>query len=342
VNINSFILKRLSLAIFVIFGLSIVIFIIARIVPGDPARISLGPRAPEEVVQRLRHEMYLDKPLPMQYFYWVKGALSGDFGDSLITKKPVLEDVKNFFPATLELLLYTSILMIIFSIPLGTLAARYNNTWIDNLIRILSYFGIAIPTFVTAIMLMMLFGYFWPILPVIGRLSSGMVTPTKVTGLLTIDSLIHGNFVVFWDAIKHLIIPCFSLAWGRMLMEARITRSSMVDNLRKDYITAERGFGIPERVIISTYLLKPSIISTIMVMGVDFGSAFANAFLVESIFIWPGLSRYGLNAIMQKDLNVISAVILVTGTVIITINIIVDLIIIIIDPRIRLGLGQNV
>lgn len=339
---GSFLLKRLLLSIFVIFGLSIVIFIIARVVPGDPARMTLGPRAPEEVVQRLRQEMYLDKPLPKQYFYWIRGVLSGDFGRSLVTYRMVSEDIKEYLPATMELAIFAGILMVIFAVLLGTLAARYKDTWVDNLIRTLSYFGIAIPAFVAAIFFMLLFGYHWPILPVLGRLSPGISYPTKITGLLTLDSLIQGNFVVFWDALKHLILPSVALSLAHLFQEARITRSSMVENMRKDFLSAERGYGIPERVIMFKYLLKPSLIPTISMMGLDFAASFANAFLVEMIFNWPGISRYGISAMMSKDLSVISAVIIVVGVVFVFVNIIVDIIVAFLDPRVRLSTSRGI
>jgi len=339
---GSFILRRLLLSIFVIFGLSILIFIIARIVPGDPARMALGPRAPEEVVQRLRQEMYLDKPLPEQYFYWIRGALSGDFGCSLSTKRAVSEDVKECLPATIELVIFARMVTVILAIILGVLAAQYKDTWVDNLIRALSYFGVAIPSFVAAIFFVLLFGYYWPILPVLGRLSQGISYSTRITGLLTLDSLIQGNFVTFWDAIKHLILPSVALSLGHLFQEARITRSSVVENMRKDFLSAERGYGIPERVIMFKYLLKPSLIPTVSVMGLDIASAFGNAFLVEMIFNWPGLSRYGLNAMMSKDLNVISAVIIILGITFVVVNIIVDIIVAFLDPRTRLSTSVGI
>jgi len=342
VKLGSFLLKRLLLSIFVIFGLSIVIFIIARVVPGDPARMALGPRAPEEVVQRLRQEMYLDKSLPEQYFYWIKGVSTGDFGRSLVTKRAVSEDIKEYLPATMELALFAGILMAIFAVLLGTLAARYKDTWVDSLIRILSYFGVAIPAFVAAIIFMLMFGYYWPILPVLGRLSPGIIPPARITGLLTLDSLIQGNFVAFWDAFKHLILPSVALSLGAIFQEARITRSSMVDNMRKDFLSAERGYGIPERVIMFKYLLKPSLIPTVSVMGLDFAFLFGSAFLVETIFNWPGISRYGINAMLNKDLSAISAVVIIFGTIFVVVNIIVDIIVAFLDPRVRLSTNRGV
>jgi peptide/nickel transport system permease protein len=340
-KLGSFLLRRILLSIFVIFGLSILIFVIARVVPGDPARLALGPRAPEDVVQRLREQMHLDKPLPVQYYFWIKGVFTGDLGDSLVTKRPVLEDIKEYLPATLELAIFAGILMAIFAILLGTLAARFRDTWIDGVIRVLSYFGVAVPAFVVAVIFMLIFGYFWPILPTLGRLSPGVVPPRTITGLVTLDSLIQGNFVAFWDSFKHLILPAIALSLGGLFQEARITRSSMVDNMNKDFLAAERGYGVPERVIMFKYLLKPSLIPTASVMALDFASLFGNAFLVELIFNWPGVSRYGVTAMLQKDLNAISAVIIVFGGIFVIVNIIVDVIVAFLDPRIRLGAAKG-
>jgi peptide/nickel transport system permease protein len=336
-NLGIYILKRLFLSIFVLIGLSMLIFIIARVVPGDPARMALGPRTPQFAVDELRQEMHLDKPLATQYYYWVKGVLTGDLGQSLVTKRAVSEDIREFLPATLELALVAAILVVIFSIAFGTLAARYKDKWLDAVIRIMAYTGVAIPSFVMAVFLLLLFGYIWPIIPVLGRLSAGITPPPTITGMITFDSLITGNFAAFWDALKHIILPALALAMGPLFQEARIVRSAMTDNMGKDYLAAAVGYGIPSRVIIGKYLLKPSMIPTVSVMGLDIASLMGNAFLVEVIFDWPGISRYGMNAILAKDLNAISAVIIVFGLIFVIVNIIVDLIVAYLDPRIRLG-----
>jgi peptide/nickel transport system permease protein len=336
-RIGPFILRRVLLSLLVLFGLSIIIFIIARIVPGDPARMSLGPRAPQEAVDLLRQEMHLNESLPVQYYYWISGVFRGDFGTSLMTKRPVAQDIVDYLPATLELVFCSGILMVICLFIIGPMAARYRDTWIDNVIRLLSYFGVAIPAFVMAILFVLIFGYLWPVLPVIGRISPGVVPPPTLTGFITIDSLLTGNFPALWDALQHLVMPAVALALGNIFQEARITRATMVSNMRKDYIAAERGYGISERKINLKYLLKPSLIPTISVQGLDFASMMGNAFLVEVIFNWPGISRYGVNAMLQKDLNPISGVILVFGLVFVITNIVVDIIVAYLDPRIRLG-----
>lgn len=332
----TYILRRLVYSILVLLGLSLVIFIISRIMPGDPARMALGPRAPEEVVQRLRVEMHLDKTIPVQYLHWLKGAVQGDFGKSLRSERPVMEDIINVFPATLELAFYILIFMSIFGFGIGTLSARYRDTWVDNLGRIISYLGVITPPFVFALLGMMVFAYFIPILPPMGRISPEIVAPVKITGFLTVDALIQGNFTAFFSALKHLILPTISLGLVGMAEESRIVRGSVCNNMDQDYIAAARSYGIPERIITFRDLLKPSLIPGVSILGLEFATVMANALLVELIFNWPGFARYTMKAMLGKDLNAISAAVLLVGVVFIFSNILVDIAVNILDPRIKL------
>lgn len=335
-DIKKFLLKRVLLSLLVLLGLSIVIFCISRVVPGDPARLALGDRASQEAVDALRAEMHLDEPLVVQYWEWLQGVLHGNFGKSLTTKRLVMDDIKAYLPATLELGIFGAILMVGLSILFGTLAAKYKNKWVDTLIRCGAYVGVAIPSFVLATLLILLFGYYWPVIPVLGRISATYSIPT-VTGFMLIDTLIAGNASAFGDAILHLLCPAFALACGGLFQEARIIRNAMVENSGKDYLNAHKGYGIPSKLIFRKYLLKPSLIPAISVLGLDVAGMIGGSFLVELIFVWPGIARYGTNCMLSKDLNSISAVVLVTGVIVTTINIIVDLIVAFLDPRIRLG-----
>jgi len=336
----SFLGRRLVFSIFVLWGLSMLIFMISRVMPGDPARTALGPRAPEWRVQDLREEMHLDKSLPVQYYFWVRGILHGDLGKSLFTQRPVIVDIKNSLPVTLELALFGTSFMVIFGIVLGIISIRYSQTFVDNIVRVIAYIGVVTPSFVFAILFMLLFGYVLRVLPTMGRLTEGVVSPPTITNMITIDALITGNFPVFWDAFKHLLMPGVSLAMAGTAQIARITRSAMADNLQQSYITAERSYGIPERAIILKYLLKPSLIPTVSIAGMQFGALLGNAFLVELIFNWPGLSRYGMNVLLRKDLNAISAVVLIFGLGFVLANIIVDVVVNFLDPRISIRKGE--
>jgi peptide/nickel transport system permease protein len=285
--------------------------------------------------------MHLNDTLIVQYGYWLRDAVQGDFGLSLVTQRPVTTDILITFPASLELVLFSGLLSAVGGIGLGIVSAGYKDTWIDNAVRLFSYAGIVTPSFVFAALFILLFGWVLKWFPIIGRISENTIAPPVVTGLITIDSLLAGQFGVFLDALKHLILPALALAMGSIAQEARITRSTMADNMNKDYIAAERALGIPERTVMGRFLLKPSLIPTVSILGLDIASTFSIAFLVELIFNWPGLARYGMQSMLHKDLNAISAVILVLGAVFILVNIIVDIIVAQLDPRIRLSAARS-
>ena len=336
-----FVIRRTIYSLFVLLGLSVVIFIIARIMPGDPARMAVGARAPQWVVDRIHTSMHLDRPLAIQYYYWLRGALQGDFGLSLVTQRPVTSDIKEFLPASLELVFLAAAISATVGIGLGILSARYKDTWIDNSVRVFSYMGIVTPSFVFAILFVLLFGFTLNWFPIIGRVSESITVPPVRTGMITIDSLIAGQPNVFINALWHMALPALALAMGSIAQSARITRSSMADNITKDYIAAARALGIPERTVSGRLLLKPSLIPTISILGLDIAATISVAFLVELIFNWPGLGRYGMTAMLHKDLNAISAVILIFGAIFIIANIIVDLVVAYLDPRIRLRSARS-
>lgn len=331
-----YLVKKIAVYLLVLVGLSMLIFVIGRVVPGDPARLALGPRTPEEVVQNLREEMNLDKPIHEQYILWLQGVMRGDLGNSLLTRRPVMTDLKEFLPATLEVAIISAILMIVIGILLGVISTKYNNTALDGVIRVFSYLGVASPAFVWATIFIFIFGFIWPILPTMGRLSYGVQAPVNITGMYTLDALLSGDFATAVDAFKHILLPAIALSLGGLAQAARITRSTMVDNSEKDFILAEKAYGVPERKILFKYLLKPSLIPTVTVLALDIAALFGNAFLVELIFNYPGMSKYGINAMVNKDLNAISAVVMVLGLIFITVNIIIDVLVTILDPRVKL------
>jgi peptide/nickel transport system permease protein len=340
-SLTAFLVRRAAHSVFVLLGLSVVIFAISRVMPGDPARMAVGARAPQWVVDNLRDQMHLDEPLYAQYYYWLRDALHGDLGISLVTRRQVADDVKEFFPATFELAIFAGLINGAGGILLGAVSARHKDKWIDNVVRVVSYLGVVTPSFVFAILFLLLFGMTLNWMPTMGRISTELSRPTVVTGLVTIDALLAGDIAVFLDAMWHLTLPALALAMGGMAQEARITRSTMSDNLTKDYIASERSLGIPERVIMRRFLLKPSLIPTVSILGLDFAATLSNAFLVELIFNWPGMSRYGINAMLRKDLNAIAAVIMILGVVFVIVNVLVDIVVAQLDPRIRLAPGRG-
>lgn len=331
-----FIGARLLHSIVVLLGLSILIFILVRVVPGDPVRAAVGARVPEETVQRIREEMYLDQPYHVQYFVWLKNTLRGDFGQSLNTRRDVSEDIKAYLPATLELALFAGVFMAVFGVLLGALSAYRRNSWLDNIIRVFAYTGVVTPSFVFAILFVLLFGYYWEGFPTAGRIAQGIAVPARVTGMMTVDSLLAGNFKAFFSALHHLVLPGISLAMSGISQQARITRAALVDNLQKDFVLAHRTYGISRANVLMKYALKPSLIPTVSILGLDFAALLSNAFLVELVFNWPGLSRYGVTTILQKDVNAVAAVVMVLGVTFIVMNVLVDLVVAWLDPRIRI------
>jgi peptide/nickel transport system permease protein len=329
-------IRRAAHMAIALLGLSILIFIIARVLPGDPVLAALGPNAPEWVRERMRAAMHLNDPVYVQYYYWLRDALSGKLGQSLVTSRNVEVDIIAFLPATIELAAFTAIITVVFAISLGVIAGRHANTWIDNVVRGIAYIGVSIPSFVIAIILLLVFGYHLNIMPSQGRLSLSLIMPPHVTGLITIDALLAGKFDVFVDALWHLIMPALSLAAGTIAQEARITRANIVENSRKDYILSATSHGVPERLIVFKYLLKPSLIPTVSMTALDIASIIGGSFIVETIFNWPGFSKYGTTVILRKDLNAIVGVVMVIGAVFVVTNLIVDIIIGYLDPRIRM------
>ena len=335
--IFKYILKRIFYSIFILIGISILIFLITHVMPGDPARMALGGRVSESKIEELRDKLHLNEPLIEQYLIWMKDLLKGDFGDSLRSRRKVSEDIKELFPASLELAIYAALFMGILGFSLGALAGWHNGTWLDNLVRLISYIGVCTPNYVWAIFFVLVFTYIFPILPSMGRISTNISYSNPITGLITLDAIITGNFALFFDSFKHIVLPAFSMSMASMAVQARVYRSSFSENLNKEYIWAARSNSIPEKLIIFKYLAKPSLAAGITLYGHGVGKILTGAFLVETIFNWPGLARYSLNAIYWKDINSIKAIIVLYGVMFIILNLIVDLLVMYIDPRIRLS-----
>ncbi|MCK4598473.1 ABC transporter permease [Candidatus Bipolaricaulota bacterium] len=332
----SFFIKRLLYSILVLVGLSVLIFIIARILPGDPARLALGPFASQEMVARLRHQMGMDQPLHLQYVAYVRGIFHGDLGLSFQTRRGVSLDIAHYLPATFELVLVAIIWVLIIGVPFGILAGRYKDSWLDNISRVVAFVGVAVPPFVVGLIGQLIFSYGLGILPTTGRLSLLTPMPPARTGLLILDSLIAGNFSAFGDALIHILLPSLAIAMTGIGQITRLTRGSVSDVLGKDYIEAARAFGIPNRYVTFKYMLKPSFIPPLTILGLTFASELGNAFLVEQVFSWPGMAKYGIQAILRKDFNAIMGVILIIGLAFVAVNFIVDVLAGYVDPRIRI------
>lgn len=335
-SFTNFFIRRLFHSILVLVGLSMLIFIIARILPGDPARLALGPFASKKQIEHLRHEMGMDQSIHLQYVSYVRGIFKGDLGLSFQTRRSVSLDIAHYLPATIELVLMSIVWVLVIGVPFGVLAGRYKDSWLDNISRMVAFIGVAVPPFVVGLIGQLIFSYALGILPTTGRLSLLTTPPPTLTGFLIVDSVIAGNFTALADAFKHILLPSFAIAMTGIGQITRLTRGSVSDILGKDYIEAARAFGIPNLYITFKYLLKPSFIAPLTILGLTFASELGNAFLVEQVFGWPGMAKYGIRAILRKDFNAIMGVVLIIGLAFVLVNLIVDILAGYVDPRIRI------
>lgn len=310
------------------------IFLIARIIPGDPVRIALGPNATTEQIAKMRSELHLDDSIVVQYGYFVRDLARGDLGVSLYTNRPVTTDIVQFLPATLELVIMAGIMMIGLGLPLGVISARYRGRFADNVIRLIALLTVSAPSFVWAIILMLLFAFYMPLFPIAGRITD-TYSIEAVTGFLMIDTLLAGDIKAFGNAFWHIILPAFALSLSGIGQAARLTRANMVETYEKPYIEMARSYGFSEKRIANRFAFRPSLIPSLTIIGLDFAAMLGNAFLVEAVFAWPGLSRYGVAVILRKDLNAIVGTVLIIAATFLIINIVVDLLISFINPRIR-------
>lgn len=326
--------RRLGISAIVLVGVSMLIFGIARVIPGDPARIALGPNATAEQIDKLRSSMHLDEPIVVQYGHWVADLSRGDLGVSLYTNRPVTADIAQFLPATLELVFVAGLLMVMIGIPLGVWSARFRGRVADHVIRLLSLLGVSAPSFVWAVILMLLFAYFLPLFPIAGRITDTYEID-RTTGFLLIDTLLVGNVQAFGNALWHIILPAFALALSGIGQAARLTRANMIETWDKPYIEMAQAYGFSPRRIANRFAFKPSLIPSLTIIGLDFAAMLGNAFLVEAVFAWPGLSRYGVAVILRKDLNAIIGTVLIISAAFLIVNLIIDLLIAFLNPRIR-------
>ena len=326
--------KRLGTSLIVLVGVSLLIFAIARVIPGDPARIALGPNATAEAITALRERLHLDDTFIVQYGYFLADLARGDLGISLYTNRPVTRDIADYLPATLELVIVAGIMMVALGLPLGVMSARYRGSWIDHLVRMVTLLGVSAPSFVWAVILMLVFAFYLPLFPIAGRISDSY-TISSVTGFLLVDTLIAGDVRAFGNAAWHIVLPAFALALSGIAQAARLTRSNMVETYERPYIEMAKSYGFPEKRIAWRYAFKPSLIPSMTIIGLDFAAMLGNAFLVEAVFAWPGLSRYGVAVILRKDLNAIVGTVLIISAMFLIVNVIVDLLIAFINPRIR-------
>ncbi len=335
-----FLIRRLLTSLIVLFGVSLVTFALARVVPSNPAALYIGPRARPEEIARVRHELGLDQPLPVQYIKYMEAVLHGNFGNSIATKRPVLEELKGRLPATLELLFTAMLLAVVVGVPLGVMSARWQGKAPDLVVRIGSIFGVSMPAFWLGLLLQILFFRHLHLLPLAGRVSSDLrfTHPIHViTGFYLIDTVITHNWVAFKDVVVHLILPALTLAAYPIGLIARMTRASMLEVMGQDYIRTARAYGLPDFLITYVLALKNAISPTLTVIGLTVAYSLTGAFFVEVIFNWPGLGLFTVHSLLSMDYPAIMGITLFGAAGYILINLAVDIVQAWVDPRVSLN-----
>jgi peptide/nickel transport system permease protein len=328
------IVKRLAFLVLVVLGVSLITFVVSHLIPGDPARLIAGERASDAMVQHIRHTLGLDRPWPVQYWRYLQGLLHLDLGTSIRTARPVLEDLETFFPATLELALTALVLATALGVPLGILSAVYRNRAVDQVARTLSVSGISTPAFWLGLLLIIVFYGKLAVLPGGGRLPQGLDPPARVTGFYLVDSLLAGNRATLAASLKHLVLPAFTLGFVHLGVVARQIRSAMLEQLGEDYVRTARANGLPRWRVVLRHALPNALIPSVTVLGLALGDLLYGAVLTETVFAWPGMGSYVVNSIQALDFPAVMGFAVVVSFAYVILNLVVDLLYLVIDPRI--------
>ena len=315
-------------------GVSIVVFFMVRAIPGDPAQLLLGQQATQEQVQQVRQNMGLDKPVIVQYGIFLADALRGDLGDSIVTGRPVTTELLARFPATLELTSFAMLVAILVGVPVGVISAVKQYSLLDKFTSVLALTGISMPIFWLAMILIVIFFVNLGWLPFPGRLSTGYAV-TSITGLVLVDSLLTLNFAAFWDGLKHLILPAIALGTIPMAVIMRMTRSSMLEVMGEDYVRTARAKGVVPWRVIFKHALRNAMLPTVTVIGLQAGLLMGGAVITETIFSWPGVGQIAYDSVNRRDYAMIQGVVLYGATLFVLVNLLVDVLYAVLDPRVR-------
>lgn len=334
-----YLVRRLALAIVVLVGVSIVTFVVARLVPSDPAILWVGPRAKPEQVEAARVKLGLDRPLYEQYLRYLGDVVRGDFGISVNTHRPIIDDLKVHLPATLELVFFGMIITVAVGIPLGVLSGARKDSWLDHFSRVFAVMCVSTPVFWLALILQLIFFRYLDLLPLGARVSReiALFNPIdQITGFYLVDSALTGNWEAFRDALVHIVLPAITISAYGIGLSIRMTRASMIEVLEEKYIMAAWAAGLSRRTVYFKLALKNAIVPTLMVLGLSFVYQVSGAMLVEIIFLWPGLGSYLLTAVLNIDFPVVVSVAMVVTVFYVFTNLGLDLLQAMIDPRVSL------
>lgn len=327
--------RRVALIIPTLVAVSIVTFLLVHWMPGDPAEVLAGEHASPEVVDTLRRDLGLDRPLTEQYLHYARGLLRGDWGHSAKTHEPILREVGRYFPATFELTVAALFVACLVGLPAGMAAARHPGGFLDGLSTSVASLGVSMPVFWLGLLSMYVFAVLVPVLPVSGRGPAVFAVPTR-TGFLVLDCLLAGDGLAAITALKHLLLPAFVLGTVPMAVIARMTRSSLLDALSRDYIRTARAKGVPDRLVLMRHAFRNGILPTLTIIGLQFGALLGGAIITETIFAWPGMGRWILLGVESRDARVIQAGVLLMAVSFAVVNLLTDLLYGWLDPRIKL------
>jgi ABC-type dipeptide/oligopeptide/nickel transport system permease component len=335
-----YVIRRIAMSILVLVGLSVITFTLARVIPSDPAALYIGPHPNPGDLERTREKLGLNRPVPVQYAYYVRDLLRGDLGDSIATKRPVLQEIGDRLPASLELLLTAMIFAVLVGVPLGVLSAQLQGSPFDVAVRTLSIVGVSMPAFWAGLLLQVVFFRNLHLLPLAGRFDTDLRFSSPIqplTGFYLIDSAVTGNWIAFKDVAWHTVLPALTLAAYPIGLIARMTRATMIEVLSQDYIRTARAYGTPEWFTIYFYALKNAIGPTLTVIGLTLAYALTGTFFIEIVFNWPGLGLFTVHSLLNTDHPAIMGITLLAASGYVIINLIVDLAQAWIDPRISLA-----
>ena len=331
-----FVLRRLISTVLLMLGVLLMTFALARLLPGDPARLIAGARASPEAVDALRRQLGLDAPITTQFARYIGQVMQGDFGRSIVTRRPISDDIASYVPATLELVAFAATLSVIVGLSLGVIAAARSRSATDAVVRGVAVTGLSVPDFWMALILQLIFFASLGLLPYGGRLDVGVTAPDTFTGFLTLDALLAADGAMLWQSLRHIVLPAIVLAIPSTAIIIRVTRTAMLEVLGQDYIRTARAKGIAPWKVYAKHALGNALLPIVTISGLNLGLLISGAVFVELIYDWPGLGRYTANAIAGSDYNAIMAITLVVSVAYTLINFLVDLSYAFLDPRVKL------
>jgi peptide/nickel transport system permease protein len=327
--------RRFLALVFVVFGMTLMMFLISHALPGDPARVAAGGvEATAEMIRIAREQLGLDRPLPIQYGLYLERALQGDFGRSIVTRRRIIDDLREYFPATAELTLAAVLFACVVGIPLGLVSAVRQGKLADHVTRIVSLFGISMPVFWLGLVAILLFYVVLGLLPAGGRIDYTLTPPPRVTGMYTVDSLIAGDLGRFGSALKHLLLPALVLSSVSLAFVARMTRSCMLEVMGEDYVRTARAKGLGEPAVVSKHALRNAAVPIVVTIGLQLGTLMGGAVLTETIFTWPGVGTYAITAVENQDYPALMGFAVTFSLLYAFINLVVDLCAEWLNPRI--------